>query len=73
MNPSYTKHKCYLCVDDFIIKYHSKEDTNNLLSSLKKDYDITVDCIGNIYCGLKLEWDYNNEYIDISMSGYVAE
>ena len=62
-----------LCVDDFGVKYHSKEDLNHLPLTLKKHYDISIDRDGNNYCGLLIEWDYKNGYVDISMPQYVAK
>ena len=37
-----------LCVDDFGIKYFSKEDADHLLNALKSAYEITVDWKGKI-------------------------
>ena len=51
MEPSYTNTKFCHCVDDFGIKYYNKEDTNHLLSSLKDNYDITMDWNRNNNCG----------------------
>ena len=67
------KSKFYHCVDDFGIKYYNKEDANHLLSILTYNYDISVDCNGNNYCGLKLDWNYQKQYVDISIPGYVAK
>ena len=63
--------KFCLCVDDFGIKYYSKADADHLLSSLRKNYEITVDWKGTNYCGLSLKWDYINGTVDISMPGYI--
>ena len=62
-----------LCVDDFVVKYYSKTDAHHLIDSLKEAYDITVDWSGENYCGLKLDWDYKNEHVDISMPNYVIK
>ena len=35
-----------LCVDDFGIKYFSKEDVDHLLNILRKDYKVSVDWEG---------------------------
>ena len=50
--------KCCLCVDDFGIKYYSKEDALHLVNALKEGYPTSVDWEGNNYCGYKLEWNY---------------
>ena len=65
--------KFCLYVDDFGIKYYNDEDVNHLLSSLKDHYDITIDWNGNNYCGLKVDWNYQKQYVDISMPGYIAK
>ena len=65
------KTKFCLCVDDFGVKCYNKEDANHLLSSLKSHYNIIVDWKGAKYCSLKLDWNYQKQYVDISMPGYV--
>jgi hypothetical protein len=30
-----------------------------------------VDWTGNLYCGISLDWDYVNRWVDISMPGYI--
>ena len=62
-----------LTVDDFRIKYCSNRDLHHLLQALKDKYTITVDTEGTQYCGMTLEWHYNNGYVDVSMPGYVKE
>ena len=62
-----------LTVDDFGIKYCSNRDLHHLLQALKDKYTITVDTEGTQYCGMTLEWHYNNGYVDVSMPGYVKE
>ena len=63
--------KFYRCVDDFGVKYFSKEDANHLLHALKNYYKITVDWKGRKYCGLQIKWNYNSCYVDISMPKYI--
>ena len=63
--------KFCLCVDDFGIKTFSTEDANHLLDALKSFYKISEDWTGNHYCGLTMEWYYNEGYVDVSMPGYV--
>ena len=60
-------------VDDFGIKYVGKEHIDHLLSAIKKEYTIEVDWTGGLYCGIKLEWNYEKRYVDISMPGYVKK
>jgi hypothetical protein len=63
--------KFCLCVDNFGVKYFSKEDANHLLDSLKNYYKITVDWEGKNYCGLDINWNYNDGFVDVSMSKYI--
>ena len=65
--------KFCLCVDDFGIKYYSKEDAQHLLDSLSNHYKITTDWEGQNYCGLTLDWHYNEGYVDLSMPKYVKD
>jgi hypothetical protein len=60
-----------LCVDDFGVKYFSKPDAMHLVDALQEDYKITIDWAGELYCGLTLDWHYDEGYVDISMPGYV--
>ena len=65
--------KFCLCVDDFGIKSFSKEDTEHLLNALKSKYALSVDKTGTEYCGLKLDWNYKQGWVDISMPNYVFQ
>ena len=65
--------KFCLCVDDFGVKYFSKADANHLLQALQQHYKITVDWIGTNFCGLQLNWNYDNNYVDIAMPGYLEK
>ena len=61
-----------LCVDDFGIKYTSQEDAQHLITALQAYYQITIDWSGKHYCGLTLDWDYDKQFVDISMPGYIT-
>ena len=65
--------KFCLCVDDFGIKYFSTADAQHLLNALTQHYKISTDWQGHNYCGLSLHWNYKDEYVDVSMPGYVAK
>jgi hypothetical protein len=41
------------------------------MASIKHNYDISSDWTGSAYCGLKLDWDYINGTVDLSMPGYI--
>jgi hypothetical protein len=60
-----------LVVDDFRIKYVGQENVYHLLNALKQDYNVTEDWTGGLYCKIKLDWDYKNKTVDLSMSGYI--
>jgi hypothetical protein len=58
-------------VDDFGVKYVGKEHADHLVASLKTKYTLIEDWAGDLYCGIKLHWDYAARTLDISMPGYV--
>jgi hypothetical protein len=60
-----------LCVDDFGVKYFSRTEAMHLINALHANYQLTIDWTGNLYCGLTLDWHYDDGYVDISMPGYV--
>jgi hypothetical protein len=61
-----------LAVDDFGIKYIGDEHLQHLYDSLcTETYDIVEDRIGDLYCGIKLQWNYAKRYVDLSMPQYV--
>ena len=65
--------KFCVCVDDFGIKYYSKDDAQHLIDSLEKHYTCTKDWEGKNYCGLTFDWHYDDGYVDVSMPKYVPE
>ena len=44
-----------LVVDNFGVKYIDKNDVDHLISSIKSNYELTVDWKGNLYCGITLD------------------
>ena len=63
--------KFCLCVDDFGVKYFTRQDADHLLNALRANYKISVDWEGKNYCGLSIRWNYPKNYVDISMPGYI--
>ena len=63
--------KFCVCVDDFGVKYFSSDDAQHLLDSLGKYYKYTTDWKGQNYCGLTMDWHYDDGYVDVAMPGYV--
>jgi hypothetical protein len=62
-----------LVINNFGVKYFDKSDVEHLIESLKANYALTVDWTGNLYCGISLDWDYVNRWVDISMPGYIKK
>jgi hypothetical protein len=48
-----------LVVDNFGMKYVGKEHTDHLIRCIKTKYELTEDWAGDLYCGIKLDWDYD--------------
>ena len=47
-----------LVVDDIGIKYEKKQDAQDLINALEKNYEVvSVDWGGELFCDIKLEWD----------------
>jgi len=59
-------------VDNFEVKYGSKQHAEHLISILSVRYDISHNWKGKRYLGLDLDWDYNTRCIHISIMSYVA-
>lgn len=62
-----------LVVDDFGIKYVGEQHAQHLLNALKEDYEISEDWKGKLYCGITLQWNYEQRHLDISMPGYTEK
>ncbi len=62
-----------LVVDNFGVKYVGKEHADHLISCLKKDYKLTKDWAGDLYCEISLKWDYVRRWLDISMPEYIKK
>ena len=62
-----------LVVDDFGIKYQGKENADHLIKVLEQHYEISKDWKGQLYCGISLDWNYNERYVDTSMKNYVQK
>ena len=60
-----------VCVDDFGVKYFSKDDANHLLSALAHHYQYTVDWSGSHFCGYDFDWHYDDGFVDLSMPSSV--
>jgi hypothetical protein len=61
-----------LVVDDFGVKYVGQQHARHLLRALEDLYTVSTDWTGSLYCGLTLDWDYQNHTVDLSMPNYVS-
>ena len=77
--PGLFKHKTRpiafcLIVDDFGVKYVGKEHAQHLIGVIESaGYEATLDWEGKVFCGLHLQWDYENGTVDLSMPGYIEK
>jgi hypothetical protein len=60
-------------VDDFGIKYLKKEDLDQLIQSLEKYYDVSVNLDGKEFVKIWLDWDYENRQVHLSMVPYLQK
>ena len=61
-----------LVVDDFGVKYTRRKDAEHLLGVLEKEFTaVSIDWDGALYCGIKLDWNYEGKWLDISIPGYM--
>ena len=56
-----------LVVDDYGVKYVGKENADHFIQALKKQYTISMDWVGSLFCGLHIQWDYSARTCNISM------
>ncbi len=62
-----------LVLDDFGIKFKGNVHTNHLISTLKKDYEVTVNWKGKLFVCIKLKWDYKNCTLDRHVPGFTKQ
>jgi hypothetical protein len=62
-----------LVVDNFGVKYVGHEHADHLIQCIKETYELTEDWTGDLYCGIKLDWDYNARTLNILMPGYITK
>ena len=49
-----------LVVNDFGIKYVSRENLSHLMNALKEHYELSIINKGPLYCGITLKYNYDN-------------
>ena len=62
-----------LIVDYFGIKYEGLDNAQHLINALKKHDGVDLDWSGSICCGIRLDWNYGEGHVDISMPTYVSK
>ena len=62
-----------LVINNFGVKYVGREHVEHLIACIHERYKLTEDWTGDLYCGIKLNWDYNACTLDISMPGYIKK
>ena len=62
-----------LVVDNFGVKVVGDTHANHLIKTLEKYHDVTVDWKGELFVGIKLEWDYKKRILDTHVPGYVKK
>ena len=61
-----------LVVDDFGTTFCTKESTQRLTKSLRKNYkDLDVNWKGSKLCRIELNWDYNKYACDLMLSYFI--
>ena len=55
------------------MKYVGKKHADHLITTLRKHYKLWEDWDGTLYCGITLDWDYQNRTLDISMPNYISK
>jgi hypothetical protein len=53
-----------LVVGDFGVQYLIKEHAQHLIDALQTDYTISKYWTGGLYCGITLNWDYENKHVE---------
>jgi len=76
--PALWKHKkrptqFVLVVDDFGIKYFTKDNLDHLADTLKKYYRVKIDPDGKELVKIELDWDYTNKKVHLSMKPYLEK
>jgi hypothetical protein len=62
-----------LVVNNFSVKYVRQEHVEHFIACIKEKYGLTEDWTGDLYCRIKLNWDYTVCTLDISMLGYIKK
>ena len=58
-------------VDDFLIQHTTEVALQHLIDTLQQHYTITTDRLATKYCGMQLNWNYDEGHVTLLMPGYV--
>ena len=58
-----------LVVDDFLVQYSNLADFHHLATTLRNHYTITCDMEATKWCGITLQWNYDERHVTLSMPG----
>ena len=62
-----------LVVDDFGIKYTTKQGAQHLITTLQTLYPITIDWTGAKYLGFSIQFNRSQRTVTLAMPGYIAK
>ena len=62
-----------LVLENFGVKHVGKQHAENFIQVLQKLYTISIHLTGTLFCGLPIDWGYENRTCDISMPQYLKE
>ena len=62
-----------LVVDDFGIKYRSKQDADHLIACLREKYELSIRWKGEFYLGMQIEFDSDARTVSLSIPEYITK
>ena len=62
-----------LLVDNFGVKHEGKQNAKYLINTLTNHYEISIDWDCKLFCGVSLNWDYTNRWVNLAMPEYIAK
>ena len=57
-------------MDNFGVKFLGKKHVQHPIDTLKNYYEISFEYTGGLYYGIKMNWDYANETIVLTIPDY---
>ena len=63
----------FKCVDNFGVKFVNQNDVSHLTNTLRTKYKAYIGYEGTDYRALKLSWNYDQGYVDVSMANFVPK